>query len=142
MLKQDVPIERVGRLLTLVLLASFGLPSFAPLLSVGAPNETTLPACCRRHGKHHCTMGSGEVAAISASQSGFGAPQERCPFSPQMVASPFRMPLALTSAAAVIIPARDSQAGAVAQCTTGRHAARDRAWPKRGPPSLLLVQTA
>jgi len=42
------------RALSGVLLAFFVLPLVMPFFNSGS--ESTLPACCRRDGKHHCAM--------------------------------------------------------------------------------------
>ena len=60
---------------TLVLV--FSLPLIAPLLA-STPDESQLPACCRRNGKHHCAM-SMEVGNIP---SRFHVVSEKCPYSP------------------------------------------------------------
>jgi hypothetical protein len=44
------------RLLSILLLAAFALPLFAPGLALAQDPDAGLPACCRRHGQHHCTM--------------------------------------------------------------------------------------
>lgn len=44
------------RLLSILLLAAFALPLVAPLLALAQDPDANLPACCRRHGQHHCLM--------------------------------------------------------------------------------------
>ncbi len=44
------------RLLSILLLAAFALPLIAPLLAFAQDPDAGLPACCRRHGQHHCAM--------------------------------------------------------------------------------------
>jgi len=44
------------RLFSILLLAAFALPLVAPLLALAQDPDAGLPACCRRHGKHHCRM--------------------------------------------------------------------------------------
>jgi hypothetical protein len=44
------------RLLSILLLAAFTLPLVAPLLALAQDPDAGLPACCRRHGQHHCAM--------------------------------------------------------------------------------------
>jgi hypothetical protein len=58
---------------TLVFIFSWML--IAPLFAPGA--EASLPPCCRRHGKHHCSM----MEPLTGSQRGVQTVQEKCPFS-------------------------------------------------------------
>ncbi|HEV2576214.1 MAG TPA: hypothetical protein VGU25_03280 [Acidobacteriaceae bacterium] len=44
------------RLLSILLLAAFALPLVAPLIALAQDPDAALPACCRRHGQHHCAM--------------------------------------------------------------------------------------
>jgi len=64
--------SRVHRLLLRtmsgVLLAFFLLPLFAPFLS--SDSESTLPACCRRDGKHHCAMSARLRESVQRASSG------------------------------------------------------------------------
>src|ERR1035438_3485636 len=43
------------RLLAILLLAVFGFWTAAPLM-MADPSDSSLPACCRRNGLHHCSM--------------------------------------------------------------------------------------
>ena len=72
------------RLLSILLFWATLFPMVAPALTTGAMGQSTLPACCRRDGKHHCMMspeeramlmGEGENGAIRV-----GAPPEQCPY--------------------------------------------------------------
>jgi hypothetical protein len=60
------------RMLTFALLIAFGLPLAAQVLGTLTDPDSRLPACCRRHGKHHCAMPVGEAA--SSSDPAFQAP--------------------------------------------------------------------
>src|SRR5579875_4141167 len=44
------------RLLAILLLAAFALTVVAPAFALGEDSDASLPACCRRHGQHHCGM--------------------------------------------------------------------------------------
>jgi hypothetical protein len=66
------------RLLTLALLIAFGSPLVAPLFAASPDSQSNLPACCRRHGTHHCAMPA--TAQDGPSDHVFQAPP--CPFYP------------------------------------------------------------
>ena len=74
------------RLLSLVLLAAFGFPAVAPVLALGQDTESSLPACCRRNGAHHCSMGNMQRQSTSAP-----ALSEHCPCFPQPSISPSQL---------------------------------------------------
>jgi len=121
------------RLLSLVLLAAFGLPIVAPMFALGQDPDAGLPACCRRHGKHRCAM-------LEARDKESAAPSltARCPFFPQNAIAPvtgahlivFHAPRLSAPFAATSAPA--------ARAETHRRNVRDSAHHKRGPPSELL----
>lgn len=69
------PRYQMRRVLSILVVGLFALAPLAAVLS-GA-GETQLPACCRRHGIHHCAMAnmSGES---SSSAAAFAAPAH-CP---------------------------------------------------------------
>jgi hypothetical protein len=48
--------QLLRRLLSVLLLAVFGLPVVSPFFAMSTTDVARLPACCRREGKHHCTM--------------------------------------------------------------------------------------
>lgn len=97
--------------------------------------ESRLPACCRRHGAHHCTM-PGDPAAEQGDGSGqvFKAPS-RCPQFPHAAAFTFpTLAFAITSAnlpspLVQILSPRAIQASA--------RLSQLRVHADRGPPSPL-----
>jgi hypothetical protein len=50
-----------------LLLGLVSFPLIAPLLL--ADTDSDLPACCRRDGKHHCSMGLGSVGSAETSMT-------------------------------------------------------------------------
>jgi hypothetical protein len=101
----------------------------------GKVDESRLPACCRRNGKHHCAIMSSPDAAdgptsISANNS--------CPFMPRTLASTAPSVVALLNAAAshLEFPTQFlARHGSVtAAPINDRHN-----WPQRGPPAAQLL---
>lgn len=121
------------RILSFVLLAAFGFPVVAPVLALGQDVESALPACCRRDGAHHCSMGNMQRPANSAPVA-----SERCPSFPQPTTAPSQLRnAALASSASHTISVHPSplvqQPAAVFQSPT-----YDFALFQRGPPSQHL----
>jgi hypothetical protein len=104
----------------------------APILPAFASSvESTLPACCRKTGKHRCMlrMGSSDVS--------FAAIGEKCPYSPHATAAMHVETFTPTLSQAIF-------AGIVRhpsvspQTEAGYRASHLRSKQKRGPPSFLL----
>ena len=141
--KRDKPLIRLEftmrRTLSTVLILLFWLGPLAAILPANA--ESQLPACCRRHGAHHCemsdAMASQAARAISGSAPEMSAPA-RCSSYPgfmlattgpveALIASPAPLPVLHETAhspAALRAAARLSALGAHAN---------------RGPPVSSLV---
>jgi len=118
------------RFLSFVLLAAIGLPAVAPALALAQDTESSLPACCRRHGAHHCSMPRPSSSAPAFS--------ERCPSFPQPSTAASQ-----TSGFALIATPRLTagyQASLLVQhpTTALRSSSHDFALYKRGPPLHLL----
>src|ERR1700761_7365468 len=76
----DGSIQVLRRLLSILMLAVFGLPFVAPLFAMGATNEASLPACCRRNGEHRCALNT--AGRIAEQQREWGTPAKKCPYCP------------------------------------------------------------
>jgi hypothetical protein len=121
------------RALAMILLAGFSLTLIAPLCASG-PSASSLPACCRRNGQHHCAMAG--TPETPAHERTIGS---RCPFAPPAglaVVLPHALaaaqrPIATMHAAGPAAVVRDAEAG--------YRISHDRARSKRGPPSLLSL---
>jgi len=118
------------RLLSILLLAAFALPLVAPMLALAQDPDAGLPACCRRHGQHHCTMlddrGSSAHRVVAV-----------CPAWPQRaVPSPVGSHhfVACTSSAACSVRANSTPS---TQTQTLRLTVCEHLHPKRGPPTSL-----
>jgi hypothetical protein len=124
-------MKTLRKLLAITLLAVFGLPLVPPLLALSATSDAGLAACCRRNGKHHCTMGAGEKAAQDA--PAFCAPTEKCPYCPASIAiihgNVFAPPMAQAIYAGLI-----AHPAVVPQTESKLQISRSRSRQKRGPP--------
>jgi hypothetical protein len=119
------------RILAVTLLIAFGSPLVAPLMAATADPQASLPACCRMHGKHHCTMPA-ELSAASTDPA-FQAPP--CPFYPATAISPTGTAAALSSPLLLAVEIH----GDSAPLSPGRPRTQTFAVAanlKRGPPSL------
>jgi hypothetical protein len=125
------------KLLSIALLVVFGLPFASSLLALSPTSDANLPACCRRHGKHHCSMSAEQRARLLSDTPSFTAPPEHCPFAP---AHAFLVP-GSQFAGAVHFAASSSFAGlraqpiAYVQPQSTDRAARERSNQERGPPT-------
>lgn len=119
----------------MVLLFSF--PLIAPALA-SRPDESRLPACCRRNGKHHCAMQMAEAATANI-PSRLVTLSEKCPYAP-FAHGPLMLPHSFTPAAqrALEGPAQ-GPSRIVRAAEAGYRIAADRARHKRGPPLLLAL---
>ena len=66
----------IRRILAIALVSAFMAPSAALL---HASRESSVPACCRRDGKHHCMMAKRALALVDEGQS-FRSAEPACPY--------------------------------------------------------------
>lgn len=118
----------------MLLLMAFSFPLIAPALA-GTPDESSLPACCRRNGAHHCAM-AGMAVAVPSQYRSVAAKCPCCPFGrvalmlPHVFATLSDTPSAALSAGPAIL-VRDIEAG--------YRVSADRTRQKRGPPTFLSL---
>jgi len=121
----------VRRLLAISLLLLLMVPAVLPLFGAKAV-EATLPACCRRNGKHHCMM---YMAWMQ--ERAFRTVHEKCPYDiappAVMVLPPFK-----PSAPASIFAGILCHPSVVAQTEVQRRISFDRSRQKRGPPAQTV----
>ena len=69
------------RVLSIFLILFFGIGPFAAALK--PDDDSGLPACCRRHGAHHCDgpPGMAKMIVLPAGESSVSAPST-CPYFP------------------------------------------------------------
>ena len=125
--------QAVRRLISILLLALFGLPFVSPLFALGSDADPGLPACCRRSGKHQCMTvvnwdGSGSQHGIQ-----FSALVEKCPYYPSVVAM-VHPTLFVASMGRVLFAGLVSQPTRAAQVESKLHLSQERSRSKRGPP--------
>jgi hypothetical protein len=126
------------RILSIVLALIVGLgPALAAVpanaLTLGwnaNGDESGLPACCRRHGVHHCAMGTQTIGETSISAS------DCCPCWPHAVASTAAPLAALGSHGQSLRTAIERRSPHQAEVAAG--ISDRRSWPKRGPPSFHI----
>jgi hypothetical protein len=128
-------IRLLRRLLSILLLAVFGLPVVSPLFALSTTEATRLPACCRRDGKHHCMASMADRDNLTRRGTQFGAPAEKCPYCPSALAATHKELLALPIGDAVFASLIGHPSG-VAETESMRRISPDRSRQKRGPPVL------
>jgi hypothetical protein len=128
-------IRSVRRLLSILLLAVFGLPVVSPLFALSTTEAVRLPACCRRDGKHHCTALPADRGNLAPRRMQLSAPAGKCPCCPTAVSvTPSRL-LGLPIGDAIFASLISHPSG-LAQTESMQRISRDRARQKRGPPVL------
>jgi hypothetical protein len=121
------------RLLSLLLVLTFGLPTVAPALGLAAGAQANLRACCRRNGAHHCM----EAATPPMDGHAASARFPRCPALPAVVSN-LRPNVLAAPAASPIFSITFTRSARLRQTEARARVALDRARHKRGPPAVRL----
>jgi hypothetical protein len=117
------------RVLASLLLAVFSFPLIVPILRVDA---SSLPSCCRREGKHHCSMDS-----ASTNQEGMSPIQPKCSNYPTTIAVRGNSNVALFKHSPTISASLLSYPSLQARTEAQYRVSFSRSRQKRGPPALL-----
>jgi hypothetical protein len=133
----SVRSHSLRRLISILLLAVFGLPVVSPLFAATQAADAGLPACCRRNGKHHCMMKMEERSRLIQQGIWISSPVEKCPYYPGALPAVHFDLLAPEASATVRAPITSAPAG-IAQAESKRHTSYDRSRQKRGPPADYL----
>jgi hypothetical protein len=127
------------KLIAGLMLALIGAFYAVPLIQApSADPEASLPACCRRHGRHHCAMMDQMKKAVTSGQPQIGQTPQHCPLYPHSTTAPVvrydpgLAPSAAFFANVISHPAVHPQTHAVYRLSL------DRSRQKRGPPAFLL----
>lgn len=121
----------MGRGTATLLLLVFSLSPVAPLFAGRA--EATVPACCRRNGKHDC------MQHVTPPQDGkqFKASGVRCPLFPKSLAAPGDSTQVLPPASQSFYASVVAHPAIHAQVATFYRICWSRSQQKRGPPLLI-----
>ncbi len=118
------------RMLAITLLIAFGSPLVLPLFAATADPQASLPACCRRHGAHHCTM------LMPGSSSGPAFQTSPCPSYPT-AATPVRIAAASLTAPHLATAQQLSNPAPLVATNSSAYTFITAANPNRGPPSRV-----
>jgi hypothetical protein len=120
------------RALAITLLIALASPLAPPvLLAATRDPEASLPACCRRHGAHHCAMMAAMLRALD--RPTFVAPP--CPFYPSPATPPQSATASLNALPSLAVDhLRASAPPAPDPCPAHSFTASSNL--KRGPPTL------
>lgn len=125
------------RALAALLMLVFSFPLIAPAFVSASPDESSLPACCRRNGQHHCAMNA--ISLASGVSKRYVTIAATCPWAPFAHVA-LMLPHALSSrrAPAVVAPLA-GPAAVVCAAEAGYRISFHRSRQKRGPPQLLAL---
>jgi hypothetical protein len=133
--EKQARFQRFLAVLMLVLICCFYA---APLVQASSTDpEAGLPACCRRHGNHHCLMMGQRTQELASGTRQVSRVPQQCPFYPHSTTAPVvrlhagLAPSATFFARVLSHPAIQPQVRAVYRLSL------DRSRQKRGPPSSL-----
>jgi hypothetical protein len=117
----------------MLLVALFGLSPISPLV-FASDADSSLPACCRRGGKHSCAM----TASQPASSSGQSVQAPRCRFFPPAQASPPGRTVSLRGVSRAIFGELVSHPASRSQTEAFYRVFYSRAGQGRAPPNSLF----
>jgi len=122
------------RSLAILLMLVFGLGPLSATLK--ASDDSSLPACCRRHGAHHCAMMADRMVAATQDRTpAFSAPAT-CPYYPGAAAI-VTSPAPALAAKAAPAPALNAQAYVPAASPIRVFLSSVRTHTGRGPPTRV-----
>jgi hypothetical protein len=120
----------VRRALASFLVALFSFPLMLPVLR--ADGASKLPSCCRREGKHRCSMDS-----ESNYQEGLSPIQPKCPNYPATMAIPGDWNVLFLQNSLAICAWLLNYCSTPAETEAKYRVSFSRSRQKRGPPTLL-----
>lgn len=127
----------VRRFISISLLLLLTLPLVSPLFAESMA-EANVPVCCRRNGKHHCTMMTiAQKSSSSGSKVNAAAVRGRCPYNPSSSAA-VNLAFIADDVRQAIFAGMLSHPACHAQTEARRRISFDRSRQKRGPPELIL----
>jgi hypothetical protein len=123
------------RFATILLLLAFSSLVSAPLFAISTDTDGSMPACCRRDGKHHCMA----RMTTTMEQSGRHASTiaEKCPCLPSAITTAQSYAHALPLAT-IFYSGLLKHPACFAQTEARYRISFDRSSQKRGPPVVLL----
>jgi len=126
------------RLLSFLLVLFFSLGPLAATLE--ASDDARLPACCRRHGAHHCAMTARTAAMMAqgASSETIVTAPATCPAFPGNTAARTTVPHALNAVAAHL-PALIAETHSPASARSAARISQVRTRSGRAPPASSLA---
>jgi len=119
------------RILASLLVALFSFSLIAPAV-FASDADSKLPACCRRDGKHHCTVMAGRLEKPSGPAAGTG----RCESFPGAAAVPANQIAGLTGISQGVFTGFLSQPASISRTELLSRMSYSLAGQKRGPPAL------
>jgi hypothetical protein len=124
----------------IVLLTLFLVVQVLPFVSSQTPDEASLPACCRTHGKHHCVMNMNLLTRSQGSDHRpvFAQVTEKCPYAPAALVG-LHGPGFKPTRSALIFAEIVSHPVQRPQTEAHRRISFDRSRQKRGPPAMVLL---
>ncbi|MGD0796822.1 MAG: hypothetical protein ABR910_03775 [Acidobacteriaceae bacterium] len=126
------------RVLAITLLIACVSPLVQPILAATADPDAQLPACCRRHGKHHCSMRMADMMRMmSASNAAPAFEAPPCPLYPAPATPPTFATATLRTSLPLSAQLLRTPAPLVPIETRPAQTFTASANLKRGPPALL-----
>jgi hypothetical protein len=122
------------RSLSIILIMVFGLGPLAAAMD--GNEEVRLPACCRRHGVHHCALGALQSNAGTQSAPALAVPTT-CPDYPGLAAM-FTAPVSALAAQSARVPLAATGVRMAAGGCEAIFSATLGAYAGRGPPKANL----
>lgn len=107
-----------------------------PLIPAIPVSSTKLPACCRKDGKHHCSMKSTAGQSTDTGEPALQSDRQACPFFPKFGAPGSQNFAATLRPSYLFFAAIVSHPTAQEQTHAQYRVSFSRSWSKRGPPLL------
>ena len=117
-----------------MLVLVFSGPLISPMFT-GTVDESSLPACCRRNGKHHCMMATMMMGEIP----GHLVIAEKCPYSPYAGLAVMLPHAFATNVLRANVRCAAVLAAPVPQAEAGYRISFHRSRQKRGPPQPAVL---